>query len=190
MPITGKTHAEAARVFRDHINQILSKTITQTHVVLVEVPGRELFQASFRQAGEPIKATLNCTFGQIGFYFLQLCGSFIRPKDGLHQLETHVYRYALYPDDSDEPFLRWEYVKKPASQGLWCRHHVQGPIDLQINDSMLSLNAIHLPTGYVTFEEVIRFCIVDLGVQPLDEGWHDLLVKSYEQFKVDFVQRN
>ena len=40
-----------------------------------------------------------------------------------------------------------------------------------------------MPTGWVSIEEIIRFCIVDLGVPPLDPGvdadgipnWHTLL---------------
>lgn len=189
MPITGRTLGEAARKFRDAVNHVLPRTVTRTPVVLVDKEGGQFFQVAFRQAGQPIKAILNTHFGLLGFYFFQVCGSFIRPEDKSHQLFTRNYTYALYPEDSDEPIIRWEYIKEPEPEQLWCRHHVQGPMELQLNRHQISLDDIHLPTGYVTFEEVIRFCIVDLGVQPLDENWHEILVESYEQFKVDFVQR-
>jgi hypothetical protein len=53
-----------------------------------------------------------------------------------------------------------------------------------------SFNDWHLPTGWVPIEEIIRFCIVDLGVPPLDTsvdadgnpGWHTRLVqRSYDE---------
>jgi hypothetical protein len=35
------------------------------------------------------------------------------------------------------------------------------------HDTKISLNDVHVLTGFVTVEEVLRFCIVDLGVPPL-----------------------
>ena len=40
------------------------------------------------------------------------------------------------------------------------------------------LNELHLPTGWVPIEEVLRFCIDDLGVRPLSPGWHETLAAS------------
>jgi hypothetical protein len=45
-----------------------------------------------------------------------------------------------------------------------------------------------LPTAFVTIEEVLRFCIVDLGARALDRNWHDVLTKSYQMFKGDFAR--
>ena len=186
MPIRGATLAEAAKKFRDHLNYVLSRTVTQTPAVLVEVPGAPSFQITFRQAGQPIQAQLNTRFGQMGFYLGQVCGSIVR-EDGLHELRTLSYKYALYPDRSDEPIIRWEYVREPGPQDQWCRHHLQGPIEIRLNQHTVSLNDFHLPTGYVTFEEVLRFCIVDLMVPPLQDEWDRRLRESYERFKVDFA---
>jgi hypothetical protein len=49
----------------------------------------------------------------------------------------------------------------------------------------LPLNAWHLPTGWIAIEEVIRFCIVDLGVRP-KAGWQAVLAESHEKFTRDF----
>jgi hypothetical protein len=46
---------------------------------------------------------------------------------------------------------------------------------------------LHLPTGFVALEDVLRFCIVDLGVNPLSDGWHDVLEESYRLFKTEFT---
>lgn len=187
MPITGATLAEAARNFRDHLNSVLSRTVTRTPVVLVEVPGVPRFQITFRQAGQPIQAQLNTRFGWMGVYLGQVCGSIMR-DDRLHELRTLSYRYALYPDGTEEPIIRWEYLRELRREEQWCRHHLQGPIEVRFNQHIVSLNDIHLPTGYVTFEEVLRFCIVDLGVPPLHADWDRILAESYELFKTDFGQ--
>jgi len=49
------------------------------------------------------------------------------------------------------------------------------------------LNDLHLPTGYVLLEEIIRFCIVDLGVRTLDADWNKTLEDSEEKFKKSFA---
>ena len=90
------------------------------------------------------------------------------------------YQYTVAPLGSDDPLFRWEFVRFPSSGSFWCRNHLQGPINIGVGGRMVNLNDWHLPTGWVSIEEIIRFCIVDLGVPPLDTnvdadgspGWH------------------
>jgi hypothetical protein len=49
------------------------------------------------------------------------------------------------------------------------------------------MNNLHLPTGFVALEEVLRFCIVDLGVNPLSDEWNGVLEESYRLFKTEFT---
>jgi hypothetical protein len=51
----------------------------------------------------------------------------------------------------------------------------------------VALNAFHLPTGWVTFEEVVRFCLMDLGAEPLTTRWHSVLLDSYRRFREEFA---
>ncbi|HEX5166289.1 MAG TPA: hypothetical protein VFV93_12885 [Thermomicrobiales bacterium] len=86
-------------------------------------------------------------------------------------------------------------MRFPSDGSFWCRNHLQGPIPIAIGGKRVSLNDWHLPTGWVPIEEVIRFCIVDLGVEPLDRsldandnsGWHTRLTESYQQSTSSFV---
>ncbi|MCC6495797.1 MAG: hypothetical protein IT193_06010 [Propionibacteriaceae bacterium] len=64
---------------------------------------------------------------------------------------------------------------------------MQGPTPLTFGPTTVSLIDLHLPTGYVTLEDVIRFCIHDLGVPPLRPNWHEILVQSYREFKDQFM---
>jgi hypothetical protein len=56
--------------------------------------------------------------------------------------------------------------------------NLQGPILLSFGPATVSLNSLHLPTGYVTLEDVIRFCIHDLGMPPLSADWDETLIQS------------
>jgi hypothetical protein len=63
---------------------------------------------------------------------------------------------------------------------------VQGPVELTMGPQKQSLNNMHLPTGWVRFEEVMRFCIVDLEATQQTKRWNDALVESYRRFKEEF----
>ena len=182
MPIRGRTLREAAQACCDHVNRVLCTTVTETRLVLVAVRGAPLVQLAFRQTGRPTEALLQTRFGPMRLYMGQTCGS-ARGPDGLHELRTVEYRYTLTPEGSGEPLLRWEYVGAPAPEDRWCRHHLQGPVELRVPGHAVSLNDLHLPTGYVPFEEILSFCIVDLGVSPLSDDWDRTLRESYTRFK-------
>lgn len=64
----------------------------------------------------------------------------------------------------------------------------QRPLGITNRDEIeANLQHWHPPTGWVTLEEVLRFCIVDLGVIPLSDRWSQILRESDERFKADFV---
>ena len=44
-------------------------------------------------------------------------------------------------------------------------------------------NKLHIPTGGITIENVIRFLIADLDVPPRIEDWDEELRKSERQFR-------
>lgn len=119
-------------------------------------------------------------------YIGQVCES-VLTAPGRHRLVTVKYTYTLTPEGMDEPLWRWEYVRDQAPDDRWCRHHLQGEVPLTIGRASVSLNDLHLPTGYVTVEEILRFCITDLRVRPLSGDWHRLLEESHRLFKTEFA---
>jgi len=195
VPITGRTLWKAGAKFRDHLNGVLASTVTATPLVMVEVPRPRRrrgappgIQLAFRQNGGPVEASLSTRFGRALLYLGQTCESTISDEK-LHRLRTVSYRYTLRPEDTQEPLFRWEYEKTPSTGGLYCRHHLQGDITVPFGRSRVPLDDFHLPTGFVTIEEVIRFCIVDLGVASLSgpDQWDAILRDSYEKFRTEFV---
>ncbi|HZU08025.1 MAG TPA: hypothetical protein VFB73_18850 [Chloroflexota bacterium] len=185
MPITGKSLGDAARQFRDHLNSVLARTVTQRPLVLTVANNRAML--AFRaQGGLLDSAELKTKYGGVRLVIGHTCDAVV--IDGEWRLRTIGYMYHIIPVDQNEPLLRWEYVREwPDDTARWCRHHLQGSIECRIGRYAIILNDIHLPTGWVTIEEVLRFCIVDLGVSPLAPDWHDILEKSYQQFKTTFT---
>ena len=94
-------------------------------------------------------------------------------------LRTVWYRYALRSDGQQEPVFRWEFVRDPeGDDAFWARHHLQGPAPISLGSQYVSLNALHVPTGAVQIEELIRFCISDLGAVPISGDWDAVLRDS------------
>ena len=189
MAILGRNPGSAVRDFRDHVGGLLSKTLTQQRLVQTSVSGGDKYLLSFRQNASPAPAVLRSRFGEIELYLSQVCEavpSGIRRK---YRVRTVEYQYTITPEGSDEPAIRWEYVKEPEdADARWSRHHIQGPLDASPLAPGRSYNDLHVPTGYVLLEDVIRFCIHDLGVPPQQENWHKELAKSERRFKDEFTQ--
>ncbi len=62
------------------------------------------------------------------------------------------------------------------------------PATVPLGDGHLDLDKAHVPTGWVTIEEVIRFLIVDLGVEPpCGSDWVQCVTKSETRFYQEFT---
>ena len=184
--------AAAVRDVRDRLNTLLHRTITpQPLVMTMAAPGADgtqRMQFTFRQGG-PVLAALRSRVGVLGLYVGQVCEAHAFDADG-PPIVTVNYRYALHygTDINSEPVVRWEFDRWPADpEARWSCRHLQGPIPLSFGPTTVSLNDLHLPTGYVTLEDVIRFCIHDLGVPPLSADWNEILIESYREFKDQFM---
>jgi len=185
--IEGRSLGEAAKGFQEHLNDLLAHTITQTRVVVFSPERSSVAVVSFRADGKPTTATLRTRFGTMELFLHQRCGSFITPERR-HRLTTSTYNYTLTPAGHNDPEIRWEYLReREDAEARWPRHHVQGPFSFRFGNESVSANSIHLPSGFVTIEEVIRFCIVDLGVDPRSDDWNERLDASYHLFKTDFA---
>jgi len=184
VPYVAGTLRDAVRQFCASLNRVLATTVTQRRLVDIgslDSPNARR-QIAFRQAGVVVPADLNTRFGLIELYVGQTCDS-IPLRGGQRQLFTVKYRYTLSPVGQSDPLFRWEYDRELPDP--WCRHHLQGTVPVQVGGREVRLNDWHLPTGYVPIEEILRFCIVDLGVRPLSDGWDEILTESYNQFRTD-----
>jgi hypothetical protein len=181
MAIEGRSFGEVVRSWQAQLNTLLTHSVTQRP--LVPAIGQHATSAhlAFRAAGRISPAPLRTTFGIVYLSIEHLCEPIPLSRASIRLLVTS-YKYTLRAQDDTEPVIRWEYVSRVIDpDSRWCRHHVQGPLPVTIGRRTLPLNDLHLPTGPVSLAEVLRFCIVDLGVRPLSDDWDARLQVSAEQ---------
>jgi hypothetical protein len=192
VPIEGRTVFEASLAFSDYLNRLLNTTLTRSRIQAIGPEDSPRVHVTFRENGSPTSAQLYTKYGPITLYLGQYCEG-VRTPNGMQRLITVEYTYTITLGDRDawattEPLLRWEYVRRPERDGLWCRHHLQGPVPLPLGRAGdVPMNDLHLPTGYVPIEEIIRFCLVDLDVRPLSDDWPRILDESYARFREELV---
>jgi hypothetical protein len=136
---------------------------------------------SFRES-DPIAVPIKTAFGRLYFYLGQALEAV--EEEGRFRLRTQKYWYRVQesPDLADPAVFRWEYDAE-TPHDAHCRHHLQGDLDIPLGDGTLVLGDAHLPTGWVTMEEIIRFLIVDLDHRPpCGQDWPGILQKSEEDF--------
>lgn len=175
--LIGRDPKEAFDTFRDHIAGILNKTITDSRLSLVH--RHNSAEIAFRHENVAFAAPL---FARDLFLSI---GQKLRvdlQSGGTWRLKTLQYTYRIQGAD-EKNCLRWEYVSRDVRDKLFCRHHFQAPIRYQLAGKNLSLEEVHLPTGWVTIEEIIRFLIVELGVAAKAAGWDGILRQSEQQFR-------
>lgn len=188
MPIIERTPRETFDVFVDHLRGLVAATVTDRHPILELPRGSETRVAvSFREGDQGIAIPIDTAYGRLHFYLGQALEAV--PDDDGYRLTTRQYWYRVQhePSLTDQAIIRWEYDAATGAE-KYARHHTQIRAALPIGDGEMDLNKAHVPTGWVTFEEVIRFLIVDLEVKPpCGDDWPERLIESERVFFEEFT---
>ena len=200
MPIRGSTPRECFDTFRDHVSDLVVNTLPTDAIVRCPlIKGDESKRVlSLGPANQRSVALPSVVHGRIHVYLAQNL-EVAREKDGRFRLTTKNYNYGLFdrePGATDEPLFRWEYVADPGPEGKWCRSHFhvgigqtpRAPIAVTIGKTEADLHHLHIPTGFVLIEHVIRFLINDLGVPP-KASWEAKLRESEDKFFAEFSSK-
>ncbi len=183
MAITGRTPNECFKEFAEHMRKLATATVSKNALLaLVENEG-ERAGLRFREHGSAILAELNTKYGKLYFSLAQELEA-VQETKKQYRLSTRRYWYRLQstPALDAQALIRWEY--EISSDRGPAPHHVQadakaGPLDL---------NHLHVPSGRVMIEDVIRFLIVDLEHKPpCGEDWPDVLEKSARDYFEKFA---
>lgn len=178
MSAIGRSLREASGNLADHLNRTLNRTLTHRHLIAVIERELDITTIQFRQAGRAVPVQLNSQYDPIDLEITLRCTPDAIDSQRV-MLRATSYRYALQPEGHREPMFRWEFVSEPeGDDAFWARHHLQGPAPINVGSQYVSLNDLHVPTGSVPIEEVIRLCINDLGVTPLSDDWDAILTES------------
>jgi hypothetical protein len=179
---------EIFTVFTEHINSLLHRTITDS--LLVKIINKDRAFLEFRQQGEAVSVPLK------GGYYLYLNQTLKarkeNTKDGTaYCLQTLAYSYRIGEGPNRQDWLiRWEYNSRETEQGFHPRHHCHLQSKMPcFGDRQLLLAKIHVASGWVTIEEVIRFLIHELAVPPKADNWDEILQESEAKFR-DWTDRS
>jgi len=179
MQTAGRVLTNEFRHFTDEMNRLLAVTVTQARLMKEPRPDVGLRFLSF--GGEGFAPIYSPKYGDLRLSIQQICGT--TEREGQTCLCTVAYSYGVGPADRDDPLFRWDYERaRKDPEKRYCRHHLQGGMTINLGAEPFHFNKQHMPTGYVPVEEVLRFCIVDLGVTPLKDDWNEHLDSSYETF--------
>jgi hypothetical protein len=187
MPITGRDPPECFRRFEDHVRKLVAATVTTRHPVQRRfVKGEPRMKLSFMEQ-QPIAVPIQTRLGRLYFYLGQALEAVEEVKRFRLRTCQYWYRIQHGPELTEKALLRWEYDTETPRDGH-CRHHAQVPLQLSLGEGQLDLDNAHLPTGWVTMEEVIRFLIVDLEMPPpCGAEWPDVLQRSERAFFEQFT---
>jgi hypothetical protein len=188
LPIIHRTPGECFSRFRNHVSKLITQTLDATALVRVDhVDDRVGTLHCNWQGDHPIPLTLSTTdYGKVYVYLSQ--GLETIDDGGKFRLQTQKYWYRLHdkPGDKEPAAIRWEYDRS-VPKSAFCRHHIQGPIEVPFGDGSMDLDKLHLASGWVTLEEVIRFLIHELHVRPpCGRRWPEVLATSEETFYKKF----
>ena len=186
--------------FRNHVAELVSAIVPTNDPMLHTYPegDRHRCTLSFRNAHAADAAAIPTEFGRVYLHVSQQLHA--APAEGGFRLRTCAYRYALYdekPTLTSEPLFRWEYeTKDKRAHDGYPRHHLQFGRGskaqyTELRDTKLDLNRVHLPTGWVLMEEVFRFLIHELRMEPrCGATWPKVLHDSETRFHEEFTTRS
>jgi hypothetical protein len=97
---------------------------------------------------------------------------------GEHRAHALSYIYALYLPADDE-FMSWHWHPSGTGGNQWPHMHVFA----DHGDMGASFHKLHVPTGRVSFEQVVRFLIEELEVDTHRRKWDDVLAESHELWR-------
>ena len=97
-------------------------------------------------------------------------------RGSLHHVEIVGYRYMVY-DSGQREVLAYHW--HPGPREFVQTPHLHLGTGAKVGFDPL-VSKTHLPTGYVTFGEIIRVLIRDLSVQPSRSDWEAVLRRTLE----------
>lgn len=183
--LTGSTPKEVFNRFVQHLNRLLHSSVCDAplvSVIILERPQRA--QMSFRQGNVPVAAKLRS-----GGWYLYLGQTLetVRERNTHWRLRTLGYSYRIQrgPGQDDPWVFRFEYISRELQSLPHPRHHLHVPAKLRLprTNREVDLAKVHIPTGWVTVEELVRFLVQGLGVKSRKSTWDQLCRESEETFR-------
>ena len=119
-------------------------------------------------------------FLDINYTFALARGDSARSR-AVWRATTRMYEYRL-PDHEHQELLVYHWQPGPSYHGPDHPHlHISAALHAQINaiaQLRIELDKLHLVTGMVSLEAVIRMLITEWKIAPLRHNWRDILART------------
>ena len=95
---------------------------------------------------------------------------------GPFKVKTTAYQYAIDDEKEKELFaFQWH----PDSKIKFPHLHLGSSAKI----AEKTLKKLHLPTGRIALEQVLRLAVEDLGIKPLNRRWDAILSEAQQRFE-------
>ena len=184
---SGSNPEKIIQGLRGHIAELLNSTLTDAPVSITFVrrSARQL-EATLSLGGRAdIVPAVPLRQKPLHLFLAQNVVVIREGKEQFWRLKTLQYSYRIQggPSLDSDWYFRFEYKAREVERSLHPRHHLHLPLSLECGTKRIDLSRIHIPTGRVTMEELIRFLIEELGIKPKARDWDSILRRSEETFR-------
>jgi hypothetical protein len=193
MPLIQRNPKRAFEDFEEHIEGVVKAVLPIPHPVRLSV----------RWAEDKHKGKLEFTKGSIGTsvpvdtkvgtLYLSLNQDLLAVKEGKRKFRLRTtrysYRLAVGPEGRARAILRWDF-RDDLEPDKWCRQHVHVDAAVNLGETALGLERLHVPTAWVLIEHVLRFLFTDLNVKARTHDWPEILRASEKDFVEKFSGRH
>lgn len=167
--MAGKSPSQARAAFIEPLQQALSLVTDAQFFYRPTAPAQpEVLSIS----ADPLQLARQC--GSRLLLSVQQRYEIVRTTDpdrGPWKVSTRAYRYRL-DDEAGREIVAWHWHPPPF--GVVPRPHLHAP--------RADLDHVHVPTGRVSIESVLRMLLADLGVVPLRLDWDQVLDAAEDAF--------
>ncbi|PYU23483.1 MAG: hypothetical protein DMG32_16090 [Acidobacteria bacterium] len=183
----GDAPQQIFREFCEHLNRLLHTTITDANLRLLAAEHRHRGFLEFRQ-GEHGEIRCARVGGSYYLFLAQTLEAEEKMVEGSKKYRLRTLRYAYRvtegPTLDSRWLFRWEYESPKIKPHLYPRHHIHVNTGVNCFSDRFTLNCseLHVPSGWIAIEEVIRFLIHELRLEPKRPDWDQLLLDSEERF--------
>ena len=97
-------------------------------------------------------------------------------ESGPFKVKTTAYQYLL-EDEQEQEIISYQW--HPNSRIKFPHLHLGSATKV----ANKTINKLHLPTGRISFEQVLRLAVDDLQAKPLNEQWNVILSDTQGRFE-------
>jgi hypothetical protein len=126
--------------------------------------------------GEPVRLR-----GQVELDLVSKLRYRVVPAEGERgpwKVETLAYSHGLETPEAQE-IIAYHWHPRQGSEIIYPHLHLGAGIGADLG----ILEKTHIPTGRIALEDVLRFAIAELGVEPQREDWSEVLSETQAAFE-------